>query len=140
MTSIVPGSFFPAATLKPEDIVPPGTPEIPSNGVPDLKRVDAPSPDDALIDGVVKAANRFWEAFLIAGKQMSNDAWDDARMAGHDLVARAQGLADSDIPMPEDLRDRLRGDAPQSGVDGKPDAPGIRALGNEPPPPSEFVE
>ncbi|VVE69889.1 Cell invasion protein SipD [Pandoraea anapnoica] len=134
MTSILTDRLLPAATLPLEDVVPPGKPENQSNVVPAPMPFDAPSPDDALIDGVVKGANRFWEAFQIAGQEMGDDAWDDARMAGHDLVARAQGLADSDIPMPQDLRDRLRGNAPQSGGDGKPDAPGIRSLGNEPPP------
>ncbi|AKC69024.1 hypothetical protein MB84_05410 [Pandoraea oxalativorans] len=74
--------------------------------------LDAPSPDHVLIDGVVTGADRFWNAFRIAGQDMGDDAWDDARMAGHDLVARAQGLAHSDVSMPQDLRDRLRGNAP----------------------------
>ncbi|VVD93242.1 IpaD/SipD/SspD family type III secretion system needle tip protein [Pandoraea commovens] len=134
MTSITTDRFYPVATLRPEDVVPPEKPENPLNVVPGTMLFDAPSPDNALIDSVVKGTHRFWEAFQFAGQDMGDDAWDDARMAGHDLVARAQGLADSDIPMPQDLRDRLRGIAPQSAVDSKPDAPGIRSLGNEPPP------
>lgn len=135
MTSITTERFLPVATLQREDVMPPGKPENPSNGVPGPMSNDAPSPDHVLIDGVVKGVNRFWDAFQVAGQDMGEDAWDDARMAGHDLVARTQGLADSDIPMPQDLRDLLRGNAPQSGGDGKPDASGIRSLGNESPPP-----
>lgn len=116
MTSIVTDRFYPAAKLQPEDVVPPGKPENQSNMVPGPMLPDAPSPDRMLVDGVVKDTQRFLEAFQVAGKDMGDDAWDDARMAGHDLVARAQGLADSDIPMPQDLRDLLRGNAPTPSV------------------------
>ncbi|AJP55956.1 hypothetical protein UC34_01050 [Pandoraea vervacti] len=147
MTESVSDRFVPWLMFQEASVKDPGVEGRKENNAPGQQSSDDLSPMASLLAGVVKSADRLGAALRSVDDSMSDlkqgrvlaaaldETLDDARIAALDLGSRLKGLAGSDIPVPDALKEQLVDrftERPGAGKGNDPDGLGTKSADDAP--------